>query len=43
MKNLTNKMVADPGLISLLVRAFRNLMLKLVLIELFIFESEYHQ
>ena len=43
MKNTTNQMVADPGLISLLVRAFSNLMLKLVLIESFLFELEYHQ
>ena len=43
MKNLTNQMVADPGLISLFVCAFRNLMLKLVLIESFLFESEYQK
>ena len=43
MKNLTNQMVADPGLMLLLVRAFYNLMLKLVLIESFLFESEYQK
>ena len=42
-KSLTNQMVADPGLMLLLVRAFCNLMLKLVLIELFLFESEYQK
>ena len=43
MKNLTNQMLADPGLMLPLVRDFRNLMLKLVLIESFIFESEYQK
>ena len=43
MKNLTDQMVADPGMIAILVRAFSNLMLKLVLIESFLFESEYQK
>ena len=43
MMNLTNQMVADQGLISLTVRAFRTSMLNYVLIESFLFESEYHQ
>ena len=40
MTNLTNQMVADPGLILFSIRAF---MLKWVLVESFLFESEYHQ
>ena len=38
--NLTNQMVADQGLISLLVPAFRTSMLKYVLIESFLFEVQ---
>ena len=43
MKNPTNQIVADPGLMFLLVRDICNLMLKLVLIELFLFESKYQK
>ena len=43
MKNLTNQMVADQGLSSLSVRAFLTSMVNYVLIESFLFESEYHQ
>ena len=43
MTNLTNQMVADQGLISLSVRDFCSSMMKYVLIESFLFESEYHQ
>ena len=43
IKNLTNQMVADQGLSSLSVRAFRTSVLNYVLIESFLFESEYHQ
>ena len=43
MTNLTNQMVADQGQILLLVCAFSTSMLKYVLIESFLFESEYHQ
>ena len=43
MTNLTNQMVADQGLSSLSVRAFCTSMLNYVLIESFLFESEYHQ
>ena len=43
MKNMTNHMVADQGLSSLLVRALRTSMLNYVLIESFLFNSEYHQ
>ena len=43
MTNLTNHMVDDQGLSSLSVRALRTSMLNYVLIESFIFDSEYHQ
>ena len=43
MRNMTNQMVGDQGLISILVHDFRTSMLKYVLIKLFLFESEYHQ
>ena len=41
--NLTNQMVADQGLISLSVCALRTSMLKYVMIESFLFKSEYHE
>ena len=43
MTNLTNQMVADQGLSLLSVRALRTSMLNSVLIESFLFKSEYHQ
>ena len=42
MTNLTNQMVADQGLSSISVRAFSSSILNYVLIESFLFESEYH-
>ena len=45
-KNLTNQIVADPGLMSLLVRElflFESEYPKYVPIESFLFESEHHQ
>ena len=41
--NLTNQMVMDQVMSSLSVRAFRTSMLNYVLIESFLFESEYHE
>ena len=43
MTNLTNQMVMDQVLSSLSVRSFCTSMLNYVLIESFIFESEYHK
>ena len=43
MTNLKNQMVSDQGMSSLLVRDLHTSMLNYVLIESFLFESEYHQ
>ena len=43
MTNLTDQMIMDHGLGSLSVSAFCTSMLKYVLIESFLFGSEYHQ
>ena len=43
MTNLTNQMMMNQVLSSLLVRDFCSLMLNYVLIDSFLVESEYHQ